>query len=142
MTGMRITMVGGDSAHRRAVTGLQSRLISFPDGFTRHITLTNWEWDVFDRVPHRDYLAGGAYFDAQRAWLEDTFNDAAAPPSPCTDRLRLLRETADEMTQQNPLSRSRARFEARLRYSLWGLISVNMPRVAGIDNPVNDELPQ
>ena len=48
MTGTRITLTGIDSAHFLNATGLSSRLICFPDGINRHVTLTNWEWEVVD----------------------------------------------------------------------------------------------
>ena len=48
MTGTKITLTGVDRAHYLNATGLSSRVVRFPDGITRHITLTNWEWEVVD----------------------------------------------------------------------------------------------
>jgi len=48
MTGTRITLTGVDKAHYLNATGLSSRVVQFPDGMARHITLTNWEWEVVD----------------------------------------------------------------------------------------------
>ena len=48
MTGTRITLTGADKAHYLNATGLSSRVVRFPDGITRHVTLTNWEWEVVD----------------------------------------------------------------------------------------------
>ena len=48
----------------RNVIGFQSRIILFPDGVARHITLSNWEWEVYDRT-HKEsgseYLPEGPY---------------------------------------------------------------------------------
>jgi hypothetical protein len=54
MSGTKITLTGADGAHYRVITGFSSRLIRFPDGITRHITLRNWEWEVADRVQRKN----------------------------------------------------------------------------------------
>lgn len=60
MTGTKISMSGADGAHFRAATATSTRLIPFPDGFTRHITLTNRQWEVFDNVWLPSQWAEGA----------------------------------------------------------------------------------
>ena len=39
----------GISQARRSATRTSTRLITFPDGITRHITLPGWQWAVLDR---------------------------------------------------------------------------------------------
>lgn len=62
-------MTGGDEAHRLASSALASRLVSFPDGIARHITLSNWHWEALDRLrttwPDYD-LTGMAFERAQK----------------------------------------------------------------------------
>lgn len=50
MSGTKITLTGADEAHYLSASKETSRLIRFPDGISRHITLTNWHWEVLDRV--------------------------------------------------------------------------------------------
>jgi hypothetical protein len=54
MSRTKITLIGGDGAHYQAISGIRSRLIRFPDGITRHITLRNWQWEVADRVQRKN----------------------------------------------------------------------------------------
>ena len=53
MTGKKITMIGADKAHFLCVSKESSRLLDFPDGISRHITLKSWCWEVLDRL-HND----------------------------------------------------------------------------------------
>jgi hypothetical protein len=46
--GTQITMTGADGAHYLSATAETARLVPFPDGVTRHIVLTNWQWQIFD----------------------------------------------------------------------------------------------
>ena len=41
-----IRMTGADSAHYREAARRTSRLVLFPDGVSRLINLTGWQWDV------------------------------------------------------------------------------------------------
>ena len=50
MTGTKITMTGADEAHYESAIGLSSRVVQFPDGVTRHLTLKNAQWDILDRL--------------------------------------------------------------------------------------------
>jgi hypothetical protein len=109
--------------------GHESRLLVFPDGVTRHITLAAWEWHVFDAVPHRDLLSAGAYQHALTFWLLDAFNFAGAP----SDRRHAV--GASGATPE------RRGFEARLRRSLSRMIAANMRSVSGGAPPANDEFP-
>jgi hypothetical protein len=49
----RITLTGADPLGYRDTLALSSRLLRFPDGVTRLITLTGWQWTVFDQWPGR-----------------------------------------------------------------------------------------
>jgi hypothetical protein len=49
MGGKKITLTGADEAHFLKASKKLSRLIRFPDG-VRHITLTKWQWEVFDEM--------------------------------------------------------------------------------------------
>ena len=46
-------MTGADEAHYLSVSKESSRLIAFPDGISRHLTLKNWHWEVLDKL-HTD----------------------------------------------------------------------------------------
>lgn len=50
MRGTKITITGGDEAHYLSASKESPRLIRFPDGVSRHITLPNWHWEVFDKL--------------------------------------------------------------------------------------------
>jgi hypothetical protein len=50
MGGKKLTITGGDEAHYLKASRKSSRLVRFPDGLIRHITLRGWEWEVFDRI--------------------------------------------------------------------------------------------
>jgi hypothetical protein len=43
-------MTGGDEAHYLSVSQECARLVAFPDGISRHITLKKWHWEVVDRL--------------------------------------------------------------------------------------------
>jgi hypothetical protein len=55
MGATKITMTGADEAHYRDATASQTRVIAFPDGVTRHITLTTRQWQVFDALPEHGW---------------------------------------------------------------------------------------
>lgn len=140
MSGVKIEMTGADGAEYHSIVGLQSRLVVFPDGITRHITLNNWHWEVFDRS-HEDaatqYLLEGAYLHALEFWLQDSFKEAAAPRRGLVGQLAALRDNASDITDPPP-SRTGARFDARLRRSLVQMISVAMADVTGRAARAND----
>jgi hypothetical protein len=50
MSGTKIVMTGVDEAHFLAASETSSRVINFPDGKARHITLKNWYWQVLDKL--------------------------------------------------------------------------------------------
>ena len=43
-------MQGADEAHYLQASQNVPRLIEFPDGICRHINLSKWQWEVFDRL--------------------------------------------------------------------------------------------
>jgi hypothetical protein len=53
MSGTKITMIGADEAHYLSVSEESARLIDFPDGIPRHMTLSKWHWEVLDKL-HKD----------------------------------------------------------------------------------------
>lgn len=48
-----ITMTGADGAHYQKSMAVTSRLVRFPDGITRLINLTGWEWETFVLWPEK-----------------------------------------------------------------------------------------
>ena len=52
-----ITLKGISRARQSAVRSI-TRLIRFPDGMTRHITLPGWQWAVFDRYDRANSVLG------------------------------------------------------------------------------------
>src|SRR5690242_12840778 len=117
-TTTKITMTGADEADYRHITGMQSRTITFPDGLSRHITLTNWEWEVYDREHAEtapfEFLPQAAWRGAHRVWLVLTFNDTASPQRRTTDPLRLIDRSGVE-TGGRTLTPSRQLFENQVR---------------------------
>lgn len=112
-------MTGADEAHLNQVRGQQSRAVTFPDGITRHVTLSNWQWDVFDRSFDGEgyrYLTEAAIVGARRFWLQETFYDAATPYRPSWG-----------VAVEDATACSTERFERLVRRHLVAAISVNMP---------------
>jgi len=69
---------------RRAAKKPVTRLVEFPDGITRHITLPGWKWAVLDRFDRPETLISSARvisfaFDGAVAdaaiYVDDTFED-------------------------------------------------------------------
>lgn len=122
----RIEMTGADEAHYRSAMERQSRAIVFPDGLSRHVTLTNWQWEAFDRAQEQvgsTWLVTAIYRHALRRWLKESFRDAA-------DSVDAGARAAD--------THGPARFERRLRHSLHRMIHVAMPSVTGCGEAAND----
>jgi hypothetical protein len=117
MSARKTGMTGIDSYE--ATMTSSSRLLDFPDGLSRHITLNNWQWQVFDRK-HEEldevYMPRLAYQHAFRFWFCATFNGAASG------------EGAGD----------RARFEHQLRRSLAAMIRVNMAACMDAGKRAND----
>jgi hypothetical protein len=85
MTGTTITIKGADEAHYLAATALTSRLVMFPDGIARHITLQNRQWEIADRL------------QKERGWPEDGLPGLAFDQAKkfCTDPARFEDELRD-----------------------------------------------
>lgn len=137
-------MTGADEADYRHITGMQSRTITFPDGLPRHITLTNWEWEVFDREHAEtapfEFLPQAAWRGAHRVWLALSFNETASPQRRVTDSLRMAQENAVDITGSRMLTPSRQLFENQVRDRFRGVIRASMPEhVGGGNPPLNDE---
>lgn len=82
----RIISTKGVAESLRVAKTHATRLIAFPDGITRHITLPGWQWAVLDRFdrPNSFVTADG--------WLELAFeatqNDTRHPDQPFEAKLR------------------------------------------------------
>lgn len=115
-------MTGADEAAYQSMVGLSSRVMTFPDGLARHITLSNREWNVVDWLEHEagwlpQDLPELCFSHALTFWFNETFNRAAhAAP-------------ADERRQ----------FEEQLIRSLRSHIRVSMARASGLEDATNDE---
>jgi hypothetical protein len=48
VTGIEISLNGADSSSYEKATRTSTRLVPFPDGVTRHITLKNCYWEALD----------------------------------------------------------------------------------------------
>ena len=77
----RITLTGGDGVHRKAMTDTSSRLMTFPDGVSRVITLRNAYWHRLDELRiHRNSPIEEMALNMARAYCAyQSFNEAAAP---------------------------------------------------------------
>lgn len=59
MDGKKIMMTGLNEAYFLRASKKTSRLIRFPDGVSRHITLSEWQWEVFDRlIKYKNWQVG------------------------------------------------------------------------------------
>lgn len=56
MTTVKIDLQGADSASRAALRRTESRLIRFPDGIERIVTLTRWHWQALETLVERQCL--------------------------------------------------------------------------------------
>ena len=136
-------MTGADEAHRNQANAQASRTLLFPDGLVRHITLTNWQWDVADWLQREagwspEAVPRIAYEMTQKFWVIAVFNEAAGVPP--TDPAELFSCNADEISFARRLSWDRTRFENQLRRCVESVIRVNMHLCAGHDtSPSNDE---
>ncbi len=90
-------MIGADESRYLAISQLASRLVTFPDGVSRHLTLSRWHWEALDRL------------QSERGW---TPYDAP--------------ETALEHAETFCSRRQPAAFEAQLRRSFRLMIEAGM----------------
>lgn len=71
---------------RRSATRPSTRLVPFPDGITRHITLPGWQWAVLDR-----FDSEGSFTTAARIIeivFETAMEDPNCPEEPFEQKLR------------------------------------------------------
>jgi hypothetical protein len=111
MNGTKITLTGADEAHFQSVVGLSSRVVRFPDGLGRHITLRNWEWEVVDRLSE------------QKGWAETALPELAF--------LHAKEFCADASLFENQLRRS---FSSMIRVNMSYCMDCDRP-------PSNSEFP-
>lgn len=71
---------------RQAAKRLKVRLIKFPDGITRHITLPGWQWAVLDRFDREDVLLSSERIIAIS--FEAAQADKSHPEEPFEETLR------------------------------------------------------
>src|ERR1700691_2895843 len=76
----------GISQARRSATRTSTRLITFPDRITRHITLPGWQWAVLDRFDRDSSLVSAARIVALA--FEAAQCDPNHPEEPFEEKLR------------------------------------------------------
>ncbi len=76
----------GISEARRSAAKPSTRLIAFPDGVTRHITLPSWQWAVFDRFDGEDSFTSRARI--VEIIFETAQEDSKYPEEPFEQKLR------------------------------------------------------
>ena len=76
----------GITQARRSATKSTTRLVTFPDGITRHITLPGWQWAVLDRFD-RDGSVVSAARIVEMAF-ESAQEDSNCPEEPFEQKLR------------------------------------------------------
>lgn len=135
-----MTMTGADEADYLSIIGLQSRTVMFPDGLERHITLSNWEWEVFDRehsATHpMEFIQLVASETAHMLWVRESFNNSASPQRRSAD----IERAQSEADPDRDMSHSRERFEHHLREQFRATIKQCMGNhVPGGKQPVNDK---
>ena len=79
----RTITLRGVAQARRSAARLSTRLIRFPDGVTRHITLPGWQWAVFDRLDRNRF-----FYKADVAALAFQHATDGDPGAPFEDALR------------------------------------------------------
>lgn len=47
---VKISIQGGDSAHRQRMQKISSRVWPFPDGRERVVTMSGWHWEAYDQM--------------------------------------------------------------------------------------------
>ncbi len=85
MPEMIITLKGLRDSRRAAKTPL-TRLLRFPDGLTRHITLPRWKWATLDRFDREDVVLTSAQI--VRLAFEAAQEDKLYPDDPFEETLR------------------------------------------------------
>jgi hypothetical protein len=50
MSRKKITMIGVGESHYPSISEKSSRILTFPDGKARLLTLKNWYWEVLDKL--------------------------------------------------------------------------------------------
>lgn len=76
----QIISLRGMGESRAVARKLNTRLIGFPDGVTRHITLATWQWSVFDRLARPESVLSPAevvFFAYKHAKEDDTDPDSS-----------------------------------------------------------------
>lgn len=63
-----------------------TRLVDFPDGVTRHITLPGWKWAVLDRFDREDVLLSSKRIIEMA--FEGAMEDSRFPDEPFEETLR------------------------------------------------------
>ena len=131
MSGTKVMMTGADEAEYLANIALSSRIMDFPDGVRRHITLRDCYWKALDRLQNQRGwpISEMAFRVAQSHWLRESFREAAMQTD--TDRVQEARTNAADITSWPRQSPSAARFENELRRALSDLVHVTMPQLIG-----------
>jgi hypothetical protein len=97
MGATKITMTGADEAHYRDAMASLTRVIPFPDGVTRHITLTKRQWQVFDELPQHGWPRSSLLL-----WVIQNIRETAAelgrPPVCYEDSVRWCLANFIELT--------------------------------------------
>jgi hypothetical protein len=127
----KLVLTGADEASYLTAHKQQSRLVAFPDGLVRHITLSAWQWNTLDWL-ERDiaFRAPGSTaadaYDSTALWCPASvlravkplgwrkrpiiaFNDAARR-EPERASIVAFRDNAEDITSQGRLY-----FERRMR---------------------------
>jgi hypothetical protein len=136
----RVILTGADEASYRTANRRSSRLMAFPDGMPRCITLTAWQWQVFDWLEESGRYAEGeiaqrSYASAMR-WCPESvlqvvrptgwqhlpvpaFNEAARP-KPVAPAVLAFRENAENITRYaHRFFEQTLRKHIALKLSIW-----------------------
>lgn len=74
MDQISLDLQGADSAHYEAISRLESRLIDYPDGVRRLITLKSWYWQTLDQMEAEYGISGAVIasltYDVALRWSE------------------------------------------------------------------------
>lgn len=144
----RLVLTGADEESYRAATTLSARAIPFPGGALRFITLSAWQWQVYDWLEARFGSATkGQTADEAHRWALNSCDDytlrtarphgwehvlrirfnGAARNEPVHAAVQRMRENTDGITQSTEVA-----FEAAVHANLCGIITAGMIPCMGL----------
>ena len=105
MSSISITMEGADALHRHRIRRKQARVLLFPDGIKRVISMSVWHWETFDRLKEEmwftdEEFAACAFFGAKE-FAKPGSDFEQEIRKHCKSRIRTWSEEEDRLANDN-----------------------------------------